>query len=124
MKYSLKIAQEAGGESNLSFAQAEGKAMAGGVEFTYNFDGAEYRLLLLEDKMTHIRLGEVSLEMNFERGKRSVCKLSDGNNKGGFCIFTDRLSVQFNGTTVTAECEFSDGEGGEVTRITVFATPV
>lgn len=124
MKYSLKITQEANGESNISFAEAEGRAVAGGVEFTYDYDGAKYRLLLSEDKMTHIRLGDVSLEMHFEEGKSSVCRLSDGMNRGSFCIFTDKLSVQFNGERITAECSFSDGAGGEVTQISVIATAI
>ena len=122
MKYSLKISQEAGGESNISFAEAEGRPTSdGGVEFFYDFDGAEYRLLLLKDKMTHTRLGDVSLEMNFVRGERSVCRISDGSNHGSFSIFTDELSVQFNGESVNCECVFSDGAGGEVTRIAVLA---
>ena len=124
MKYSLKITQETGGESNVSLAEAEGKAVAGGVDFTYNFDGAEYRLLLTKDKMTHIRKGEIFLEMNFEMGKTTSCRISDGRNGGGFCIFTERLSVQFNGARILAECEFDDGADGEVTRITVLAVAV
>ena len=125
MKYSLKITQDADGESNISFAEADGAvAKDGSAEFTYNFDGAEYRLLLSRDKMTHIRLGGIWLEMNFERGKKSVCRLSDGSNAGSFCIFTDVLCVQFNGAVVTAECTFSDGADGGDTRISVLATPV
>ena len=124
MKYSLKITQEAGGESNISLAEAEGRAVSGGVEFFYNFDGAEYRLLLLKGRMAHTRFGDVSLEMNFKRGKSSVCKISDGGNHGGFCIFTDELSVQFNGESVACECVFSDGAGGEVTRISVLAEKI
>ena len=124
MKYGLKITQTAGGESNISLAEAEGVKVDGGMLFTYRYDGADYRLTLTEDKISHTRLGEVCLQMNFERGKATVCTLSDGANRGSFRIFTDLLRVQFNGACATAECVFSDCAGGEATRITVLATPL
>ena len=124
MKYSLKITQTAGGESNVSLAEADGVRVDGGMLFTYRYDGADYRLTLTEEKMSHSRLGEVCLEMNFERGKPTVCTLSDGANRGSFRIFTDRLRVQFNGACAKAECVFSDGTGGDATHITVIAIPL
>ena len=121
MKYNLEIIQEAGGQINRINAPAYGGMVDGGLELRYIFDGADYKLIIKNGEMVQTRTGGINLNMIFLRGKSTICRLSDGGNDGFFDIFTQSLSVEFKGGGCVAACEFSDGCGGEITRLTVTA---
>lgn len=121
MKYALKIEQTADGETSVVAVDAIGEMCGGVLILQYSFDGAEYILEIAQNQMSQTRRGEVSLNMHFAEGKQSFCRLGDGTHVGGFEIFTERLSVTFDGENCRAECIFTGGADKEVTSLTVQA---
>ncbi|MDE7076769.1 MAG: DUF1934 domain-containing protein [Clostridia bacterium] len=121
MKYSLEIIQSSGGEQSVVAVDAEGVFEGGVLSLEYSFDGAKYALEISEHAMRQTRTGNINLQMSFVQGERTGCLISDGQNGGSFTVFTEEYAARFDGSDCTAECAFSDGEGGESTRISVTA---
>lgn len=121
-KYALEIIQIADGEESVVAVDAMGEISEEGLALEYAFDGAKYALALTCESMIQEREGEVKIRTEFIGGKKTLGIISDGQSKGGFEIFTKTLSIIFNGENVKAECEFSEREGGEITRLCVSAT--
>lgn len=121
MKYALLITQTADGESNTVAVDADGKFYGGVLDLHYIFDGAEYYLEIGNGEMAQIRNGAINMHMRFSEGRTTAADFSDGVNGGEFPIFTRRLEVKFDGEDCAVECEFSYGEGGEVTKLSVAA---
>ena len=121
MKYSLEIIQSADGEKSVVAVDAEGVFENGVLSLEYCFDGARYALKISERAMEQTRTGNINLQMAFVAGERTECRISDGQNGGSFSVFTEQYNARFEGDNCTADCAFSDGAGGEVTRISVTA---
>lgn len=121
MKYSLKIIQSAGDEKSVVAVDADGSFFGGALQLSYQFDGAEYALLICAQEMTQKRTGEVSLQMDFVGGKVTKCLVSGSEGSGSFNIYTENYSARFEDGGCDVECTFSDGVGGERTRIEIAA---
>lgn len=121
MKYSLEITQKSDGESSIVAVDADGALCGGTLILNYSYDGADYRLEICKSAMAQIRNGDVKLYMRFVEGQTTVARLFDGQNGGEFPVCTSKLQVAFDGADCKAYCEFSYGEGGEITEITVGA---
>ncbi|MDE7163791.1 MAG: DUF1934 domain-containing protein [Clostridia bacterium] len=121
MKYSLEIIQSVGGEQSIVAVDAEGVFADGVLSLEYSFDGAHYALKISERAMEQARTGDINLQMSFAAGERTECRISEGQNGGSFTIYTEEYKAVFEGGNCTADCLFSDGEGGESTRISVAA---
>ncbi|MCM1438378.1 MAG: DUF1934 domain-containing protein [Roseburia sp.] len=121
MKYSLEIIQKTDGAETVTRAVAEGKISGGALELCYPFDGAEYRLIIKSGEIYQLRTGGVRLEMRFAAGKKTKCFLADGGNCGAFEIITKKLSVNFSGANVFAECGFCYAGDGGLINLTVVA---
>lgn len=120
-KYALEIKQIADGEESVIAVDAAGEFSEEGLVLKYAFDGAKYTLAFTAESMVQEREGDVKIFTEFVRGKKTLARISDGQNTGGFEIYTKTMSINFNGESVKAECEFSEREGGEVTRLSVSA---
>ena len=121
MKYTLEIIQSADGDKSVVAVDAEGVFEGGVLSLEYCFDGAHYALKISERAMEQTRTGDINLQMVFFAGERTECRVSDGQNGGSFLIYTEEYSARFEGGVCTADCAFSDGAGGESTRISVTA---
>ncbi|MDE7401532.1 MAG: DUF1934 domain-containing protein [Clostridia bacterium] len=121
MKYSLEIIQSADGEKSVVAVDAEGAFDDGVLSLEYSFDGARYALKISERAMEQTRTGNINLQMAFVMGEWTECRISDGQNGGSFLIFTEEYNASFNGDNCTVDGAFSDGQGGEVTCISVTA---
>ncbi|MDE6791113.1 MAG: DUF1934 domain-containing protein [Clostridia bacterium] len=121
MKYSLEIIQSADGEKSVVAVDAAGVLEGGVLSLEYCFDGAHYALKISERAMEQTRTGNINLQMAFVMGEWTECRISDGQNGGSFSIFTEEYNAGFESGDCTADCAFSDGQGGEVTRISVTA---
>ncbi|MDE6075657.1 MAG: DUF1934 domain-containing protein [Clostridia bacterium] len=121
MKYTLEIIQSADGDKSVVAVDAEGALEDGVLSLEYCFDGAHYALKISERAMEQTRTGDINLQMVFFAGERTECRVSDGQNGGSFLIYTEEYSARFEGGVCTADCAFSDGAGGESTRISVTA---
>lgn len=121
MKYSLEIIQSAEGEKSVVAVDAEGVFEGGVLSLEYSFDGARYALKISERAMEQTRTGDINLQTTFVMGEWTECRISDGQNGGSFSVFTEEYNARFEGDNCTADCAFSDGQGGERTRISVTA---
>lgn len=124
MKYSLEIIQSADGEKSVVAADAEGVFGGGVLSLEYSFDGAKYSLVISERAMEQARTGNINLQTSFVPGEWTECRISDGQNGGSFSIFTEEYEARFEGDNCTADCAFSDEQGGSSTRIIVTARRV
>ena len=122
MKYSLVITRTEGDDTSVTAVDAEGKFYDGVLVLHYIFDGAEYCLEIGDKEMSQLRTGAIKMFMRFAEGRTTVAQFGDGVNGGEFPVFTRKLEVNFDGSDVTAECEFSYGEFGESVTLSVAAS--
>lgn len=122
MKYSLEITQKSDGESSTVAVDADGNLYDGVLALRYVFDGAEYSLEICEKEMSQSRYGAIKLSMRFIEGRTMAARFDDGTSGGEFPVFTRKLEIKFDGADCKVFCEFSYGEGGEITAITVGAS--
>lgn len=122
MKYSLVITQTVGDETSVTAVDADGKFYDGVLILHYIFDGAEYCLEIGGKEMSQLRTGAIKMFMRFTEGRTTVAQFGDGVNGGEFPIFTRKLEVKSDGADCNVSCEFSYGEGGEVTILSVSAS--
>ncbi len=122
--YSLNIVSKTDSGSNVVAVDAVGEYSHGALALKYAYDGAEYTLYLKRGEMIHDRRGDVSLKMEFKKGKKTLCLLEDSTGKGSFEIFTEELEVDFDKGACKAVCVYSDDGGETKTTLTVTATPV
>ena len=121
MKYSLEITQKSDGESSTVAVDASGELYDGVLVLHYIFDSAEYSLEISDCEMAQLRYGAIKLSMRFIEGRTTAARFDDGVNGGEFPIFTRKLEIKFDGADCKVNCEFSYGEDGDVTEITVDA---
>ncbi len=124
MKYTLRIIQQTENGREETAAEAEGGFSGGRLVLGYAFDGARYSLTLAKDFIRHTRSGEVSLDMRFAEGERSVCTVGHGGSDGFFEIVTNKLKVNAGSSFAAAECEFSSPDGGNLTKMIITASVI
>lgn len=122
MKYSLEITQQSDGETSTVAVDADGSVYGDVLVLHYIFDGAEYSLEIGENQMAQLRLGAIKLSMLFIEGRTTAARFDDGTNGGEFPVFTRKLEINSDGSDCKVRCEFSYGEGGEITLINVRAS--
>ena len=100
---------------------ASGELYGNVLVLHYIFDSAEYSLEISDCEMAQKRFGAIKLSMHFIEGRTTAARFDDGTNGGEFPVFTRKLEIKFDGADCKARCEFSYGDDGEITEITVGA---
>lgn len=123
MRYVLHITRKSDSDGSETAVDADGRFEGGALILDYLSDGAENRLILSNDKMTHERFGEIGLKMEFDPTRSTLCAVNGCGLRGGFYVTTHLLKVKLSASGSRARCVYS-GDDGVRTQITVSVRPL
>lgn len=108
-------------ESNIS-CRGRIKILGDSAVVHYAIDGDECTLILSQDRIEQVRKGSVNIRISFVEGGKTACILGDENLRGGYEVFTSRLSCTVKKFGAVARIEYLSGEDKERITLSVRAT--
>ena len=88
----------------------------------YSMDGDECTLSLSPGRIEQVRKGSTNIRISFVEGGKTACILGDELLRGGYEVFTSRLSCIIKKFGAVARIEYLSGEDRERITLSVSAT--
>ncbi len=113
----LTINSQGNGWKNDVVCPARLEVGEGTARIVYQLEGDDCSFSFSNGRAEQVRKGGVNVRISFVQGSKTVCVLGDENLRGGYGVFTQKLSCVVKPHGVTAVIEYLSGDDRE--KITV-----